>query len=146
MMKPVIYVAAGIMVNAQGQILVAQRPKGKSMEGFWEFPGGKIEPNEIPEHALIREFKEELNIDIKEESLDAITFMSYDYEKFHLFMPVWAIYEWQGEVKGNEGQNLAWIEPSALSELPMPPADIPMVGKMQSYCRDVAKKRLRFKS
>ncbi len=141
-MKPVIYVAAGIMVNKKGQILVAQRPKGKSMEGFWEFPGGKIEAGEVPEDALIREFKEELNIDIKAASLDAITFMSYDYGDFHLFMPVWAIYEWEGEPQGAEGQNLAWIAPSALSELPMPPADLPMVGKMQAYCEQVAKKRL----
>ncbi len=142
-MKPVVYVAAGIMVNQQGKILVAERPKGKSMEGFWEFPGGKIEEGEIPEEALIREFKEELNITIKPEGLDPITFMSYDYEKFHLFMPVWAIYEWAGEVKGNEGQNLAWIEAYQLSDLPMPPADIPMIGKMQSYCQDIVTKRLR---
>ncbi len=142
-MKPVIYVAAGIMVNEQGEILVAQRPKGKSMEGFWEFPGGKIEEGEIPENALVREFKEELNVTIKVESLDAITFMSYDYEKFHLFMPVWAIYEWKGEIKSNEGQNIAWIKPYELSNLPMPPADIPIVGKMQSYCQYIANKRLK---
>ncbi len=141
MEKPVVYVAAGIMVNSEGKILVAERPKGKSMEGFWEFPGGKIEEGEIPEYALVREFKEELGVDIALENIDAITFVSYDYEKFHLFMPVWAIYKWHGEIKGHEGQAVKWIEPSQLDDLPMPPADIPMVATFKHYCEMVVNKR-----
>ncbi|MFV0321533.1 MAG: 8-oxo-dGTP diphosphatase MutT [Alphaproteobacteria bacterium] len=141
MSKPVVYVAAGIMVNEVGKILVAERPKGKSMAGFWEFPGGKIEEGEIPEHALIREFKEELGVDIAIDDIDAITFVSYDYEKFHLFMPVWAIYHWQGELKGHEGQRFKWIEPSELDNLPMPPADIPMVATFKHYCETAARNR-----
>ncbi|MFV0431047.1 MAG: 8-oxo-dGTP diphosphatase MutT [Alphaproteobacteria bacterium] len=141
MTKPVVYVAAGIMVNEAGKILVAQRPKGKSMAGFWEFPGGKIEAGEVPEQALIREFKEELGVDIALEGMDAVSFVSYDYDKFHLFMPVWAIYQWKGELKGCEGQALKWIEPSELDNLPMPPADVPMLATFKRYCETVIQRK-----
>jgi len=124
---PIITVAAAALVNPSGEILVAQRPAGKSMAGLWEFPGGKLEPGETPEAALIRELSEELGIETDNSCLSPVAFASHSYPKFHLMMPVFAIRQWRGEITGREGQAVQWVAPRQLWDLPMPPADEPII-------------------
>ena len=122
----VVYVVAAALLNADGEVLLAQRPAGKAMAGLWEFPGGKIEPGERPEQALVRELAEELSITVSESALIPFTFASHTYEKFHLFMPLFSIKEWRGTPLPNEGQKLAWVAPRDLHDYPAPAADIPL--------------------
>ncbi len=131
--KPVLYVAAAVLMNSKRQILVAQRPEGKSMAGYWEFPGGKIEAGEIPEDALIRELKEELDIICHRDHMQAMNFVSYAYPKFHLFMPLWLVTSWQGEINPQEQQAFQWIEPMQLHTLQMPPADKPLIQTIEQF-------------
>ena len=126
-MKPIVLVAAVALVDPDGRVLLAQRPEGKSMAGLWEFPGGKVEPGERPEETLIRELDEELGIEVREACLAPLTFASYNYENFHLLMPLWVCRRWTGAVVGREGQALKWVRPKALRDFPMPPADEPLV-------------------
>ncbi|WP_417796040.1 8-oxo-dGTP diphosphatase MutT [Terasakiella pusilla] len=128
---PIVFVSAVAMVDTDGRVLMAQRPEGKSMAGMWEFPGGKVEDGETPETALVRELKEELGIDITESCLAPLTFASHSYEKFHLFMPLYVCRVWKGEPHGAEGQNLKWVYPHKMRELPMPEADIPLVSMLR---------------
>lgn len=120
-------VAACALIDADGRVLLAQRPAGKSMAGLWEFPGGKVEPSERPEQTLIRELKEELGIVVQEACLAPLTFASHSYEDFHLVMPLYVCRRWEGSVTGGEGQSLAWVKPNRLREYPMPPADEPLI-------------------
>ncbi len=122
----VVYVAAAALIDTQGNILLAQRPAGKAMAGLWEFPGGKIEPGETPEQALVRELAEELSITVSENDLRPLTFASHTYEKFHLFMPLFCLQKWRGTPLPNEGQKLAWVAPDDLHSYPAPAADIPL--------------------
>lgn len=124
---PVVLVAAVAMVDADGRVLIAKRPAGKSMAGLWEFPGGKVDPGETPEAALVRELEEELGIDTAESCLAPLTFASHSYDDFHLLMPVYACRVWRGEMHPREGQELAWVRPVRLDDYPMPPADIPLI-------------------
>jgi len=126
-MKPIVLVAAVALIDADGRILLAQRPEGKSMAGLWEFPGGKVEAGERPEETLIRELDEELGIEVKEACLAPLTFASHSYENFHLLMPLWVCRRWIGTVVGREGQALKWVRPRALRDHPMPPADEPLI-------------------
>ncbi len=126
-MKQVLVVACAL-VNEQGKVLVTQRPAGKSMAGKWEFPGGKIEAGETPENALIRELKEELDIDVTAACLAPLSFASHSYADFHLLMPVFICRKWQGEPRSVEGQDMQWVKPVALFKLDMPPADLPLIG------------------
>ena len=121
-------VVACALVDADGRVLVAQRPEGKSMAGLWEFPGGKIEPNETPEAALIRELKEELSIDVTAACLAPLSFASHAYEDFHLLMPLYICRKWQGQISPNERQNLAWKRPRDLFDMAMPEADKPLIA------------------
>lgn len=121
-----VYVAAAAIYNSDGTILLAQRPEGKSMAGLWEFPGGKIEPDETPERALVRELEEELAITVSESDLKPITFASHAYENFHLFMPLYEVKRWIGTPRPTEGQTLAWVAPHDLHSYPAPAADIPL--------------------
>ena len=130
---PMVLVAAIALFDEDGRILIAQRPEGKSMAGLWEFPGGKVEPGELPEVALVREMKEELAIDITVACLAPFTFASYSYEKFHLFMPVYVCRKWDGLVVPQEGQQIKWAYPKDLVKYPMPPADIPLVSMLRDY-------------
>ena len=125
---PTVLVVAVALVDPDGRILIAQRPEGKSLAGLWEFPGGKVEPGERPEQALIRELKEELDIDVQEACLAPFVFTSHAYESFHLLMPLYLCRRWSGVVKAREHSGLAWVKPNRLSEYPMPPADIPLVA------------------
>lgn len=122
----VLYVSAGALFNASGEILLAQRPAGKAMAGLWEFPGGKIEPDETPEAALCRELHEELKIEVKEISLEPLTFASHRYNDFHLLMPLFAVRDWIGVPEPVEGQSLAWVSPNRLDQYPAPDADLPL--------------------
>lgn len=120
-------VVAVALVDADGRVLLAQRPEGKQLAGLWEFPGGKVEPGERPEESLIRELREELDITVREPCLAPLTFASHPYETFHLLMPLYVCRRWEGFVRSREGQALKWVRPGKLREYPMPPADEPLI-------------------
>jgi 8-oxo-dGTP diphosphatase len=126
-------VSAVALIDVDGRVLLAQRPPGKSLAGLWEFPGGKVEPGESPEVALIRELKEELDIDTWSSCLAPLTFASHTYEDFHLLMPLFACRRWQGTPRATEGQVLAWVKPNALKDYPMPPADLPLIPILRDW-------------
>ena len=131
MTQRVVLVAAVALVDTDGRVLLARRPEGKSMAGLWEFPGGKVEPGETPEAALIRELAEELGIDVKASCLAPLTFASHGYENFHLLMPLYVCRRWTGTPQAREGQELAWVPPLRLGQYPMPPADKPLIPMLQ---------------
>jgi 8-oxo-dGTP diphosphatase len=120
-------VVACALVDEDRRVLIAQRPEGKALAGLWEFPGGKLDPGERPEIALIRELKEELGIDVKEACLAPLTFASHAYPDFHLLMPLYICRRWEGVVTSREGQALKWVWPAKLRDYPMPPADEPLI-------------------
>ena len=120
-------VTAAALIDADGRVLIAQRPQGKTLAGLWEFPGGKLDAGERPETALIRELDEELGIKVEEPCLAPLTFASYAYPDFHLLMPLYVCRRWQGFVTPREGQALKWVWPGDLRTYPMPPADAPLI-------------------
>jgi 8-oxo-dGTP diphosphatase len=124
-------VAAAAMIDVDGRVLLARRPEGKVMEGLWEFPGGKLAPGETPEAALIRELKEELDLDVTQSCLAPIGFASHAYEDFHLLMPLFACRVWKGTANPLEGQELKWVYPSKMKELAMPSADEPLIALLR---------------
>ena len=124
--SPLILVVACVLLDRSGRILITKRPPGRPLAGLWEFPGGKIEPNEVPEHALVRELAEELGIETAAADLTPLTFASHAYPDFHLLMPVFVCRRWRREIVAHEGQELAWVLPSELSFYAMPPADEPL--------------------
>jgi 8-oxo-dGTP diphosphatase len=125
-----VLVAACALVDADGRVLLTERPAGKSMAGLWEFPGGKIESGERPEETLIRELNEELAIVVREPCLAPLTFASHAYEDFHLLMPLYVCRRWDGIVTALEGQRLAWVRPNRLRDYKMPPADEPLISHL----------------
>jgi 8-oxo-dGTP diphosphatase len=125
-MKLLLVVAAALL-DVDGRVLIAQRPQGKSLAGLWEFPGGKLEPGERPEAALIRELDEELGIKVEEPCLAPLTFASHAYEDFHLLMPLYVCRRWSGIVTAREAAALKWVHPKKLRDFPMPPADAPLI-------------------
>lgn len=130
-MTETVLVSAVALIDIDGRVLLTRRPEGKSMAGLWEFPGGKVEPGETPEAALIRELHEELGIDTWASCLAPLTFASHSYDSFHLLMPVFACRKWEGVPKGREGQALRWARVNELRTLPMPPADIPLIAALR---------------
>ena len=120
-------VSAVALIDVDGRILLAQRPEGKSMAGLWEFPGGKVEPGETPEAALIRELEEELGIGTWESCLAPLTFASHTYDGFHLLMPLFVCRKWTGIPHSRENQTLKWVRAQELKDYPMPPADVPLI-------------------
>ena len=123
-----VLVVAVALIDIDGRVLVGQRPEGKQLAGLWEFPGGKVEPGERPEAALIRELREELGIEVSESCLSPFVFTSHAYDSFHLLMPLYLCRRWSGVVQAREHAALKWVRPSQLAELPMPPADEPLVA------------------
>jgi 8-oxo-dGTP diphosphatase len=126
-MNPPVLVAAAAVVDVDGRVLIAQRPAGKSMAGLWEFPGGKIDPGEIPEAALARELKEELGIEVSPKCFAPLTFASHAYPDFHLLMLLYLTRTWSGVAQPLEGQALKWVRPKNLFDYQMPPADLPLI-------------------
>jgi 8-oxo-dGTP diphosphatase len=126
--KKMLLVAAAALVDADGRVLICQRPQGKSLAGLWEFPGGKVEPGETPEACLIRELEEELGIVVANACLAPFVFASHDYESFHLLMPLYLCRRWSGVITAREHEALAWVKPNRLGDYPMPPADAPLVA------------------
>ena len=132
MSAKIVLVAACALVDADGRVLIAQRPAGKPMAGLWEFPGGKVEDGETPEQSLIRELQEELGIIVNEACLAPLTFASHAYPDFHLLMPLYVCRRWEGTVTATEGQKLAWVKPNRLREYEMPPADVPLMSHLMA--------------
>ena len=131
--KPLVLVSAAGLIDTDGRVLLTRRPEGKPMAGLWEFPGGKVEPGETPEAALVRELREELNIDVAQNCLAAFTFASHAYEAFHLLMPLFLCRRWTGTPQPREGQTLAWVAPRKLADYPMPPADKPLIPLLRDF-------------
>ena len=129
----ILLVTAAALIDPEGRVLLAQRPPGKSLAGLWEFPGGKVDPGETPEQALIRELHEELGIDTWTSCLAPLTFASHSYDAFHLLMPLFACRRWNGIATGREGQALAWVRPNQLRDYPMPPADLPLIPILRDW-------------
>jgi 8-oxo-dGTP diphosphatase len=127
----IVLVSAVALIDADGRVLLAQRPAGKPLAGLWEFPGGKVNPGETPEVALIRELAEELGIDVAASCLAPFTFASYTYPDFHLLMPLYVCRKWSGIPMAREGQQLKWVRPARLGDYPMPPADAPLVAMLR---------------
>ena len=123
---PLQVVATVALIDADGRVLLARRPPGKAMAGLWEFPGGKLEADETPEAALVRELAEELSLDITESCLAPLSFASHSYEDFHLLMALFVCRVWKGKARPAEGQELKWVMPEDLGDYPMPPADKPL--------------------
>lgn len=128
--KPILLVVACALVDTDRRVLIAQRPEGKHMANMWEFPGGKIEPGETPEAAIIRELREELDVETKEACLAPLSFASHTYEHMHLLMPLYVCRRWQGTPTAKEHQALKWVRPQALRDYPMPPADEPLIAAL----------------
>lgn len=126
----ILLVVACALVDADRRVLIAQRPEGKAMAGLWEFPGGKIEPGETPEAALIRELAEELGISTQTACLAPLSFASHSYENFHLLMPLYVCRKWQGVPEPREHRALKWVRPQALRDYAMPPADEPLIAAL----------------
>lgn len=129
----IVLVSAVALIDVDGRVLLAQRPPGKSLAGLWEFPGGKVEPGESPEAALIRELKEELGIDTWKSCLAPLTFASHAYDEFHLLMPLFACRKWEGTPHPQEGQVLKWVRAADLRNYPMPPADLPLIPILRDW-------------
>lgn len=125
--KKILLVAACALVDADGRVLLTQRPEGKKLAGLWEFPGGKVESGETPEAALIRELAEEVGLITKEACLAPLTFASHSYDEFHLLMPLFVCRRFEGTARGLEGQALKWVRPRDMRDYPMPPADEPLI-------------------
>jgi len=128
--RRLLLVSAAALIDAEGRVLLAQRPAHKSLGGLWEFPGGKVEPGESPEAALIRELKEELDVTIEPDAMDPFAFASHAYEDFHLLMPLYILKRWHGAPIAREAQALAWARPEEMRAYPMPPADLPLVERL----------------
>ncbi|HEY8698366.1 MAG TPA: (deoxy)nucleoside triphosphate pyrophosphohydrolase [Rhizomicrobium sp.] len=124
-------VAACALIDADGRVLIAQRPPGKAMAGLWEFPGGKIEADERPEQTLIRELNEELGIEVEEDCLAPFTFASHVYTEFHLLMPLYLCRRWEGIASAREHSAIKWVKPKELASYPMPPADLPLIPMLR---------------
>lgn len=128
-----VWVVAVALIDIDGRVLLAQRPEGKMLAGMWEFPGGKIHEGETAEFALIRELKEELNIDISASCLAPFTFVSHTYDTFHLHMLLYLCRRWEGIPTPLEGQKLMWRRVREMGDLQMPPADKPLISMLRDY-------------
>ncbi|PZP86933.1 MAG: 8-oxo-dGTP diphosphatase MutT [Azospirillum brasilense] len=131
-MKTVL-VSAVALIDADGRVLLNQRPEGKHLAGMWEYPGGKVEPGESPERALIREIREELGVELCERCFAPLSFVSHAYEDFQLLMLLYVAHRWEGIPQSREGQALTWKRPAEMRAMPMPPADVPLIHVLEEY-------------
>ncbi len=129
--KNLIIVAAIALIDANDQVLIAKRPKKKHLAGLWEFPGGKIEKNESPENALVREIKEELNININNKCIAPLTFSEFKYEEFNLLLLLYICRRWDGTPMSMENNSIKWVKANKLREYNMPPADDCLIYSLQ---------------
>ena len=129
-MPNLVLVVACALIDADKRVLIARRPAGKSLAGLWEFPGGKIEPGETPEAAVIRELDEELGITVTEPCLAPLTFASHNYREFHILMPLFICRRWEGRPTARVAQELKWVRANCLRDFPMPPADGPLISHL----------------
>ena len=129
-MVALMLVTACALLDADNRVLIAQRPPGKAMAGLWEFPGGKVEPGETPEDAVIREIAEELSVKVTKSCLAPLTFTSFDYPEFHLLMPLYVCRRWEGTPVAREHSALKWVRANRLRDYPMPPADEPLISHL----------------
>jgi 8-oxo-dGTP diphosphatase len=128
----ILFVVAAALVDADGRVLVQQRPPGKPMAGLWEFPGGKVETGETPEAALVRELTEELGIDVEAACLAPATFASESLGQRHLVLLLYALRKWRGVPVAHHASALKWVRPLELHALDMPPADKPLIGLLEA--------------
>ena len=119
------------LINNENEILLSQRPEKKHLSGFWEFPGGKVEGGETPEKALIREVKEELNIDINNKCIAPLSFSEFDYKNFQLLLLLYVCRRWDGEPMSMENNKLEWVKANMLRDYKMPPADDALIYCLQ---------------
>jgi 8-oxo-dGTP diphosphatase len=129
--RSIVIVAACVLLNEAGELLIAKRPPGRPLAGLWEFPGGKVERGEQPEEALIRELREELEIEIASSDLEPLTFASHAYPDFYLLMPLYRCTRWRGRITPLEGQELRWVRKEELANYNMPPADEPLKSALR---------------
>ncbi len=122
------HVAAGILYDAAGQVLITERRCDGPFDGLWEFPGGKIDTSESPVEALNRELAEELGIEVtvSKPFMD----LHHEYADYTVDLEFFLVTDWQGEPSGLEGQGLRWVEPSALDPEELLPADAPVVDAL----------------
>jgi len=130
--RPLLLVTAAALVDRDGRVLVQQRPAGKPMAGLWEFPGGKVEPGETPEAALVRELAEELGIDVNAACLAPAAFASEALGGRHLLLLLYACRKWEGMPEARHATALKWVRPVGLHALDMPPADRPLIGLIEA--------------
>ena len=119
------------LINNYDQVLIAKRPNNKHLAGFWEFPGGKVEKNETPENALIREVKEELNVNINNKCIAPLSFSEFNYKEFQLLLLLYVCRRWEGEPISMENNELKWVKPNMLRKYKMPPADETLIHHVQ---------------
>jgi 8-oxo-dGTP diphosphatase len=129
---PILLVTAAAMIDADGRVLVQQRPPGTAMAGLWEFPGGKVEPGETPEAALVRELDEELGIVVDHQCLAPAAFASEPLGERHLLLLLYALRKWNGRPVARHATALQWLRPVQLHALPMPPADRPLICLLEA--------------
>ena len=119
------------LINNENEILLSKRPQKKHLSGFWEFPGGKVEEGETPEKALIREVKEELNININNKCIAPLSFSEFDYNNFQLLLLLYICRRWDGVPMSMENNKLEWVKPNMLRDYKMPPADDALIYCLQ---------------
>ena len=130
--NPTLLVVAAAVATGDGRVLLQQRPAGKAMAGLWEFPGGKVEAGERPEAALVRELEEELGIAVAEEALAPAAFASAGLGERHLLLLLYLCRRWKGEPEALDAAALQWATPAEMRDLPMPPADVPLVEALET--------------
>lgn len=128
-------VVAAAMLDSDRRILVQQRPPGKPMAGLWEFPGGKVEPGELPEAALVRELEEELGIALDAAALTPATFASETLGERHLLLLLYTLHSWHSDPEPRHASALKWASTAELRELAMPPADKPLIPVIEALLR-----------
>jgi 8-oxo-dGTP diphosphatase len=126
------HVMAGVLLDPAGRVLLAQRPPGKHLAGMWEFPGGKLEPDEAPIDGLVRELREELDIEVDRQSAVPLIRVAWNYGERALLLDAWTVEAWRGTPRPVEGQALQWRRPSAIALATLAPADLEILGALRS--------------